>query len=70
MPTRPVDPRATRSMPIEYAGKWVAWSSDHSQVVAHSDDIKELWRIVHERRIADPIFEKVPRSDTRFVGMR
>ena len=70
MPTKPVDPCKTKSVPMEYAGKWVVWTSDHSQIVAHCDNLAELWRIVTDRHIADPIFEKVPRSDVRFVGTR
>jgi hypothetical protein len=70
MPTKPVDPRATSPVPLEYAGKWVAWASDHSQILAQSDSIQELWQIVQDRGIPDPIFEKVPRSDMRFVGTR
>jgi len=70
MSTRPVDPRATKAVPIQFAGKWIVWASDHSQILAHSDSIQELWRIARDKRISDPIFEKVPRSDARFVGMR
>ena len=69
MPTKPADPRIGNPVPIKYAGKWVAWASDHSQILAHSDSIQELWQIAQDRRIPDPIFEKVPRSDVRFVGM-
>ena len=70
MPTKPVDPQITQPVPVEYAGKWVAWLADHSQIVAHSESVRELWQIVHDRRIADPVFEKIPRADVRFVGMR
>ena len=70
MPTKPVDPRATSPVPIKYAGMWVVWASDHSQILAHSEGIQELWKIAQDRRIPDPIFEKVPRSDARFVGTR
>ena len=70
MPTKPVDPQATKPVPAEYSGKWVAWNSDHSWIVAHSDSVQELWRVVHDRGIPNPVFEKVPRSDVRFVGMR
>jgi hypothetical protein len=70
MPTKSVDFTPGKPVPLEYAGKWVAWSSDHSQVVAHCDSIEELWRLVRERKISDPIYEKVPHSDVRFVGMR
>ena len=31
---------------------------------------QELWQIAQDRRIPDPIFEKAPRSDVRFVGTR
>lgn len=65
-----LDPHSTKPVPIEYAGKWVAWASDHSQIVADSDSIERLWQIVQERCILNPIFEKVPRSDVRFVGLR
>lgn len=70
MPTRPVDSQATTPAPSEYAGKWVAWTSDHKRIVAHSNSMQELWRIVRINSIPDPIFEKVPHPDLRFVGMR
>lgn len=70
MPTKPVDPQSTNAGPIEYASKWIAWNSDHWQIVAHSESMKELWRVVRERGIPDPVFEKVPRSNVRFVGTR
>lgn len=69
MPTKSIDPQGTKSVPVEFAGKWVAWNADHSQIVADSDSLNELWRIVHDREILDPVFEKVFRSDVRFVGM-
>lgn len=70
MPTKPLNSPSTRSVPIEFSGKWVAWNSDHSRIVAHSDDVHELWRIALDHQIADPVFEKIPRADARFVGMR
>lgn len=70
MPTKPLDSRVLKPTPIEYAGKWVAWSSDHSKILAHSESIHELWQIAIANRLADPIFEKVPRFDVRFVGAR
>jgi hypothetical protein len=70
MPTRPVKAQAVSAVAAEYSGKWVAWTSDHSRIVADGDSISELWRIVHDQRIDDPVFEKVPRSDIRIVGTR
>ncbi len=70
MPTRPLNPNATKPVPVVFAGQWVAWTSDHSRIVAHCESMQELWRIVNDRQITDPIFEKVPRSNVRFVGRR
>jgi hypothetical protein len=70
MPTKSFDPRSTTVVPVEYAGKWVAWSADHSQIVAHSDNLRSLWQLVRDQKIENPIFEKVPRADVRFVGVR
>ena len=56
--------------PIKYSGKWVAWDAAHSRIVAHASTIQELWVIAAEQKIDDPIFEKIPRCDTRFVGMQ
>jgi len=70
MPIKQVDVDSTRAVPVVYSGKWVAWNSDHSQIVAESGNVAELWRVVRERGIEDPVFEKVPRADVRFVGAR
>ena len=69
MPTKPIDSQSATSVPVEYAGKWVAWNSDHARIVAHSDSMQTLWHLVRSERIPDPIFEKIPRADVRFVGM-
>ena len=66
MPTKAIDSPATQPVPVEYSGKWVLGS----RIVAHSNTLQELWRIVHDRGIVDPVFEKVPHADVRFVGMR
>jgi hypothetical protein len=70
MPTKALDSKSRFPVPVEYAGRWIAWNSDHSQILADSDSIQTLWRTVRARGIPDPIFEKVPRSDVRFVGGR
>jgi hypothetical protein len=69
MPIKPVK-TSNRPVPLEYAGKWVAWNSDHSRIVAHSDNMQSLWQMVREQHISDPVFEKVLRADVKFVGRR
>jgi len=70
MPTKSVAVKSADAVPAEYSGKWVAWNSNHSRIVAQSASVAELWNIVKKQGIEDPVFEKVPRSDVRFVGMR
>lgn len=70
MPTRPILNASPTAVAAEYSGQWVAWSSDHTRIVAHASTIDELWQIVRQRKIEDPVFEKIPRYDTRFVGRR
>jgi hypothetical protein len=70
MPIKPVDSPSNNPVPVEYSGKWIAWNADHTRIVAHNDSLPELWRVIHERGIAEPIYEKVPPFDRRFVGMR
>jgi hypothetical protein len=70
MAAKPVHPGGVPPVPIEYSGKWIAWSRDHSQIVACSDRFENLWQFVLDQQIEDPIFEKVPHSDVRLVGRR
>jgi len=70
MPIKQVDVDSNLAVPTEYSGKWVAWNSDHSQIVAERGNLAELWRVAREQGIEDPVFEKVPRADVRFVGVR
>lgn len=70
MPTRIADWGRLSAAPIELAGKWVAWNAEHTRVVADAETLPQLWQAVREAKIEDPIFEKVPRADVRFVGMR
>lgn len=70
MPTRSVSTQSSKTVPIEFSGKWVAWNSDHSRIVAHAKSLQEIWELVRESKVEDPVFEKVPRADVRFVGMR
>ena len=70
MPAKPLTSRTPTAVPLELAGKWVAWTADHARIVAHSDTMQDLWQQVRHQSVADPIFEKIPRSDVRFVGMQ
>jgi hypothetical protein len=60
MPTKPLDKSSSTPVPIEYLGKWVAWSSDHSLIVAHGDSLQAVWKAVRDQNVINPIFEKFP----------
>ena len=70
MPTRIADARLQKAVPVEFAGKWVAWNAEHTRIIAHAETLQQLWQAVREEEIDDPVFEKVPRADVRFAGMR
>jgi len=70
MPTKSVAVKSADAVPVEYSGKWVAWNSSHSRIVAQSTSVSELWHIVKEQGIEDPVFEKVSRCDVRLMGRR
>jgi hypothetical protein len=57
-------------VPLDLCGKWIAWNAEHTEIVASENSIEQLWQVVHDLKIHDPVFEKVPRADIRFVGMR
>ncbi len=40
------------------------------EIVAAADTLPELCEEVERRRIDDPIFERVPPADARFIGSR
>jgi hypothetical protein len=61
LPERPI-------VPVELGGKWIAWTNDGSQIVAHGDTLDECERAAAEVGEKTPRFEKVPRSDVRIIG--
>jgi|688.fasta_scaffold1755983_2 carotenoid cleavage dioxygenase-like enzyme len=70
MPKRRADQGRPSAVPFELGGKWVAWNAEHTRIVAHAETLQQLWQAAQEKQIDDPIFEKVPRADVRFVGAR
>ena len=62
--------KGQKPVPIEFAGKWIAWNEDHSRIIASGSSIREAWDVACATGERDPIFEKVPRVDVCFVGTR
>lgn len=70
MPTRIAVSGRPLAVPAELGGKWVAWNAEHTRIVAQAETLQLLWQEVREGQIDDPVFEKIPRADVRFVGTR
>ena len=55
--------------PFEYAGQWVAWNKEGTEIVAHGRELAA----VHDAAIAaghsDCVLEKVPKANTIFISM-
>ena len=55
-------------VPLEYAGKWLAWSQDASRIVAAGDTLDEA-RVAAERAgCMELVYEWVPPADERFIS--
>lgn len=70
MPQKPTHKATGQPVPAELGGKWIAWAADHARIVAYSDRLSDLWKIVSDQGISDPVFEKVPAADVRLVGVQ
>ena len=70
MPTRIADPTRPSAVAVEFGGKWVAWNAEHTRIVAQAETLQQIWLAVREMQVHDPVFEKVPRAEVRFVGAR
>lgn len=62
------DPNRSKPAPFEYAGQWVAWNKEGTEIVAHGRELS----VVHDAAIAaghpDCVLEKVPKANTVFIG--
>lgn len=56
------------SVPIEFEGQWIAWSSDHMRIVASGEHLADVHRQVEEKGEKDVWFDKVPSSKSFFGG--
>lgn len=64
-----VPPEAsTPIVPIEYAGKWIAWNADKTKIVASGVTLLEAIQAAQSTGESQPIFAKAPRADVRFIG--
>ena len=53
-------------VPLDYAGKWIAWNDDHSEIVASASSFREIREMASQRGCLRPVFHKVPKGI--FIG--
>jgi hypothetical protein len=54
--------------PPEYAGLWIAWDDQRTRVVASGTDVAQVAAEARRLGQKQPLLEKVPRPDMRYVG--
>jgi len=54
--------------PVEFAGQWVAWNKQRTEIIAHGPEMAR----VHSAAVAaghpDAVLQKVRRPDMLFIG--
>jgi hypothetical protein len=63
------DPRQRPSVPKEFGGKWIAWNSNATRIIASGETLEDCAAAAAQSGEANPQFEKVPRPDVRIIGM-
>lgn len=62
-------PSPVPDIPAEYAGKWIAWNDDRTEIIASGRGFREVWEAAKRTDADHPLFEKVIPADVRFVGV-
>lgn len=57
-------------VPREFAGKYIVWNSDETEIVASGKTLAEARQAALDAGQADPLVQKVPKADRLFVGSR
>ena len=55
-------------VPIEHAGKWIAWNYEETAIVATGDSYAATKQAAEERGESRPILARAPDASVRFVG--
>ena len=59
-------PDRPKPVPLEYAGLWISWNEDLTEILSSGNDIKGVREQAFLRGCAKPVLQKVPRGP--FVG--
>jgi hypothetical protein len=66
--TTMLDPKKPPIVPIEYAGKWIAWDFERTKIIASGRTYAETNRAAKATGENRPILAKAPDARVRFIG--
>ncbi len=55
-------------VPIEFAGKWIAWDFDERHIIASGRSYREVRTAAEQTGECRPVLEKVSDAKVRFIG--
>lgn len=58
------------TVPIEFAGKWIAWDHAMTRIIASGETLAEVIQAAEQAGEVDPLVDKVPRADLHLIGAR
>jgi hypothetical protein len=58
------------TVPIEYAGKWIAWNHAISRIIASGSSPAEVLEAAQKAGESNPVLDKVPPANVRLIGAR
>jgi hypothetical protein len=56
------------AVPLEFAGKWLAWDHDETRILAAERTFAEAKAAAEKVGESMPVLVKAPLADVRFVG--
>ncbi len=60
--------KEAEAVPLEFAGKWVAWSADHTKIVSSANSLQEARQKAFALGEKNPWLDKIPDDRVRFGG--
>ena len=60
--------RRPQTIPLEFAGRWIAWSPDGMKIVASGGSFEEAEQAAAAAGFAEVAVERVPEGRQRIIG--
>ena len=61
-------PKHPPTVPKQYAGQWIAWDQQQTQIVASGSTYDEAYQAAIKAGERQPLLAKAPPANVRFVG--